>query len=132
MFNGIWLVATEPLTIQGRDIKAGEQFHLSRVHSGALLVTGKAKIVHPQPPPKSQMPAPEPVAAPPKRRRARQRKVLEAEQPSAPAQPDEPEPPDVVEAAETTEPVEPTEASDAETISGSRQRYMRRDIRAEE
>jgi hypothetical protein len=76
MFNGIWLVALEPLTIQGREVKAGERFHISRVHSGALLVQKRATILHPQPPPKNKAmvaEAPEPPPAP--KRRGRQRKT---------------------------------------------------------
>jgi hypothetical protein len=126
MFNGIWLVATEPLTIQGRDLKAGERFHVSRVHSGALLVTGKATILKPQPPPKSQMPEPPPE---PPKRRGRTRKA------DAPPPQVAPEPEPVAEIPETpavVEPVDPTEDSDVDTIAASRECYMRRDLRADE
>jgi hypothetical protein len=81
MFNGIWLVAAEPLTIQGRSIQTGERFHISRVHSGALLVTGRATIAHPQPPPKSRMADP-PIAVP--RKRGRPRKVVTPEPETVP------------------------------------------------
>jgi hypothetical protein len=121
MFNGIWLVATEPLTIQGRDIKAGEQFHISRVHSGALLVMGKATIAHPQPPPKAKAPEPQVAAAPTPRRRTRQRKVLD---PETPAQPEgEPDAPAVVE--------QPVERTDDEPIDLPRRQYHRRDLESE-
>lgn len=69
MFNGIWLVAVEPLTLGGREVAAGERFELSRIHSGALLVTGRARLAPRVPP--------EPVAPPPvPRRRGRPRKVV--------------------------------------------------------
>jgi hypothetical protein len=133
MFNGIWLVAAEPLTIQGRDIKVGERFHISRVHSGALLVTGKATIAHPQPPPKAKAPEPQVAAAPPTRRRTRQRKVLE---PEAPAQPVQVEPgaPTV---AEQPEPITfdgpdvVRERDDDETGNVQGRTYHRRDLEAE-
>lgn len=69
MFNGIWLVATEPLTVQGREIATGERFQVSRIHSGALLVMGRATLAPRIPP--------EPVAPPQpaSRRRGRPRKV---------------------------------------------------------
>lgn len=68
MFNGIWLVAREPLTLGGREVAAGERFETSRIHSGALLVTGRARLAPRIPP--------EPVAPPPvPRRRGRPRKV---------------------------------------------------------
>jgi hypothetical protein len=125
MFNGIWLVASEPLTIQGREVAAGEQFHISRVHSGALLVTGRATIVHPQPPPKSRVaaPPPEPPAAP--RRRRRQQKtddVVEThdETPALPAVMPETIP-------ETT-----AQTDDAEAVDVPRRRYQRRDLEADE
>lgn len=66
MFNGIWLVAAEPLTVQGREVQAGERFQVSRIHSGALLVMGRATIAPKVPP--------EPIPEPP-RRRARARKI---------------------------------------------------------
>lgn len=69
MFNGIWLIAIEPLTMRGREIQIGERFQTSRIHSGALLVTGRARLAPRIPP--------EPVAPPPvPRRRGRPRKVI--------------------------------------------------------
>src|SRR5688572_13778591 len=103
MFNGIWLVATEPLTIQGRDIKAGEQFHISRVHSGALLVKRQATVVHPQPPPKSQTPEPPPVEAPKRRTRTRKADVAK-DAPDVPAVLEIPEAPAVAEPPAVSEP----------------------------
>jgi hypothetical protein len=126
MFNGIWLVASEPLTIQGRDIKAGERFHISRVHSGALLVTGKATIAHPQPPPKAKAPEPQVAAAPPPRRRTRQRKVLEPESHAQPA-PVEPESPAVIEQPAAVE----RHDTDDEPINVPNRTYHRRDLEAE-
>lgn len=73
MFNGIWLVATEPLLIRGADIAAGESFEISRTQSGALLVQGKATIQHPQPHPPKRTKALTPEPAP--RRRGRPRKT---------------------------------------------------------
>jgi hypothetical protein len=125
MFNGIWLVASEPLAIQGRDITAGERFHISRVHSGALLVTGKATIAHPQPPPKAKAPEPQVAAAPPTRRRTRQRKVLEPEAPAQPAIE-----PDVPAVTEQPAAVERTDADD-EPIDVPNRTYHRRDLEAE-
>lgn len=71
MFNGIWLVAAEPLTIKGRAIGVGERFEVSRTKSGALLVMGRAMIANPQ-----RLPAETPQESePPKRRRGRPRKT---------------------------------------------------------
>lgn len=66
--NGIWLVATEPLTSDGRDIAAGERFHVSRHQSGILLVRGQATIA-----PRLKAPPEPPPSV--KRKRGRPRKV---------------------------------------------------------
>lgn len=85
MEQGIWLVATEPLTIQGREVQAGERFRISRVHSGALLVMGRATVAPRLPP--------EPVA-PVTRRRGRPRKItIESQNQDAGAVVDLAEPP---------------------------------------
>jgi len=57
MFNGIWLVASEPLELQGREIATGERFEISRIHSGALLAQGRA-MVAPKVPPAPVPPVP--------------------------------------------------------------------------
>lgn len=116
MFNGIWLLATEPLTVQGRTIRAGERFHISRTHSGALLVTGRATILHPQPPRKSKAPDPVPEP-PPARRRRRAPKADEAvvETVDPPSSDTSPAPPD----------------DDAEAIDVPRRQYHRRDLEPE-
>lgn len=136
MFNGIWLIASEPLTIQGREVQAGEQFHLSRIHSGALLVTGRATIVHPQPPPKSRVAAPPAPVPPTSRRRRRVQKtddVIETidDTPATPeATPD------------LTEPIEPIREDGSNLDTGldvdlsdpegrPKRRYRRRDLEAE-
>lgn len=122
MFNGIWLVAKEPLTVQGRDVQAGEQFHISRIHSGALLVTGRATILHPQPPPKSRVvapPAPEPPA--PRRRRRSQKTTVDT-----PA-----ETPEVIPETSESEVFEGVDLSKPEDEM-PRRRYQRRDLEAEE
>lgn len=124
MFNGIWLEATEPLTVKGREVKAGERFHISRIHSGALLVTGRATIVRPQPPPKSH--EPEPVVAAPRRRgRPRKTEVTAPTEPVTATEIAEPTP--QPEPTEPTTAPEPTEAAEATT-----RRYHRRDLEAEE
>lgn len=131
MFNGIWLVATEPLTIKGRTVQAGEQFHISRIHSGALLVTGKATMVQPQPSSKSRAPEPPPIVVAPKRR-GRPKKT----EPTAPTAPTEPvapteitEPPPSLPDAEPIEPPpEPDTPDEAEVAT---RRYHRRDLEAE-
>jgi len=69
MFNGIWLVASEPLELQGREIATGERFQISRIHSGALLAQGRATVAPKVPP----APVP-PVPA----RRSRARKISTA------------------------------------------------------
>lgn len=66
MFNGIWLVASEPLELQGREIQTGERFQISRIHSGALLAQGRATVA-PKVPPVPEPPAPA--------RRSRARKI---------------------------------------------------------
>lgn len=71
MFNGIWLVASEPVTVQGREVEAGERFQCSRIYSGALLVMGRATIAPKLPP----APSPDPPAP---RRRGRPRKITTA------------------------------------------------------
>lgn len=116
MFNGIWLVATEPLTIQGRDVQTGERFHLSRVHSGALLVTGRATILRPQPPPKAS--TPEPPAPTPRRRR----RTTKADTPQS------------TETSQTlTGPAaEPSCPIDDEPLVIPPRRYHRRDLEADE
>lgn len=68
MQQRIWLEATEPITVNGRDVLPGERFEMSRTESGALLVMGQARIAKPQKPPAAE---PEP----PKRRRGRPRKT---------------------------------------------------------
>jgi hypothetical protein len=65
MFNGIWLIASESLMIQGREVEAGERFEIPRVHAGALLAMRKATIAPKLPP------APAPESPAPRRRRAR-------------------------------------------------------------
>ena len=129
MFNGIWLVAVEPLTIQGREIRAGERFHISRVHSGALLVTGKATIAHPQPPPKSREVAP-PEPPPSTRRRGRQRKADTPDTVTDPAVPEVPATPDTSPVPETETP-DVVEPSSNESIDVPRRRYQRRDLEAD-
>lgn len=126
MFNGIWLIATEPLTIQGRDIKAGEQFHISRVHSGALLVTGRATIARPQPPPKTRAPEPPPPQA--RRRRPRVQKTEEGTAPAETPQPPDPEPPP----QPIAEPTVMNPTADDDVIVVPQRRYHRRDLEAEE
>jgi hypothetical protein len=68
MFNGIWLVASESIMVQGREVEPGERFQIPRIDAGALLAMRKATIA-----PKFK-PAPEP----PKRRRGRPRKIQTA------------------------------------------------------
>ena len=75
MFNGIWLVASETLTVKGRTIEAGERFELPRIKAGPLLVLGRAMIAQPQTLPKAE------PDAPPKRRRGRPRKTETSESP---------------------------------------------------
>ena len=65
MFNGIWLVASEPLTIKGREVSAGEQFEISRHKSGELIVLGRATIAKSQSAPPQPPPQPEPPPPPP-------------------------------------------------------------------
>lgn len=104
MFNGIWLVALEPLEILGREVQPGERFEISRTQSGPFLVMGRARIAASQtPPPKEPAPAP--------RRRGRPRKT---------------------ETTEITQTVEETAATEppAEATEPTR-RYRRRDLEAE-
>lgn len=76
MFNGIWLVATDTLTIRGREIQPGERFEVPRVRSGDYLLTNRA-ILAPRLVPKAEsvaapeQPEPPPVA----RKRGRPRKT---------------------------------------------------------
>jgi hypothetical protein len=101
MFNGIWLVANEALTYQGREIQAGEHFQCPRTRSGAFLVMGQARIA---PPPQK---VPETAEAPPlPRRRGRPRKIQTADIPAE-------------ESTESTETATPTRS------------YRRRDLEAE-
>lgn len=102
MFNGIWLVACEPLTLRGREVQPGERFEISRTKSGALLVLGRAMIAESQAPPPKE---PDPPAP---RRRGRPRKTETAEP---------------VDAVESTETPEMPEAPP--------RRYRRRDLEAE-
>jgi hypothetical protein len=156
MFNGIWLVALEPLTIQGREVKAGERFHISRVHSGALLVQKRATILHPQPPPKNKAmvaEAPEPPPAP--KRRGRQRKTdvaaevttevktgiaptAPADPPPVPASPTEPSSLTITLGEWTVEPdavtpeLAPLEVTVEQGSDIPPRRYRRRDLEADE
>jgi hypothetical protein len=126
MFNGIWLVAVEPLTVQGRTVQAGERFHISRVHAGALLVTGRATIAEPQPPPKVHVESAPPM---PTRRRGRPRKTPVAEPP--PDVTPEPVVPEPV-APEPPAAPEPQGSPDVAAPSDSQTRsYLRRDLEAE-
>jgi len=104
MFNGIWLVASEPLEIQGREIATGERFQISRIHSGALLAQGRATVAPKLPPEPVYHPLigvsplyacgvaallqPEPIPETPAPRRRRPRKIttatIDAETPSVP------------------------------------------------
>lgn len=68
MFNGIWLVACEPLDLLGREVQPGERFEISRTKSGVFLVTGQARIAADQTPPAKEV-------APAPRRRGRPRKL---------------------------------------------------------
>jgi hypothetical protein len=82
MFNGIWLVASEPLELQGREIQTGERFQISRIHSGALLAQGRATVAPKRPP--------EPLPDPPTPRRRRPRKLTTST--ITPETPEAPEP----------------------------------------
>lgn len=110
MFNGIWLVACEPLTVSGREVQAGERFEISRTKSGALLVMGKALIADTQ-----KAPPPEPEPEP----------VLRRRRPRKPTTPDSDQPESVTESAEPEQPEE-------QTVVGEPRRYQRRDLEAEE
>jgi hypothetical protein len=73
MFNGIWLVASEPLTVRAQEIQAGEVFQCPRILAGAYLVMRRASLA-----PKSSIPDTS-VAAAPRRRRGRPRKTETAD-----------------------------------------------------
>ena len=76
MFNGIWLVATDTLTIRGREIQPGERFEVPRVRSGDYLLTNRA-ILAPRLVPKADSAAepPPPEEPPVARKRGRPRKT---------------------------------------------------------
>jgi len=75
MFNGIWLVALDTLTIRGREVQPGERFEVPRVRSGDYLLTNRA-ILAPRLVPKAESAAaPEQPESPPvARKRGRPRK----------------------------------------------------------
>jgi len=72
MFNGIWLVASESLMLEGLEVEPGERFQIPRTLAGAYLVRRQATIA-----PKVD-PQPEPVPEAPTPRRRRPRKTTTA------------------------------------------------------
>jgi hypothetical protein len=70
MVNKVWLIATAPLTVEGRTYDTGDRFALPAVKSGALLVKRQAVLA-----PDTRMNnTPVAITVTPPRRRGRPRK----------------------------------------------------------
>lgn len=118
MFNGIWLVAMEPMTVNGRDLKMGDYFEYPRVLAGALLVMKRATVLRPVPI-ELLLQDDNPAPPPPTRRRRKQT-----------PKPDETPAPETPEQPAVTDPITET-PQQPELNTAPRRRYQRRDLEAE-